>query len=247
MNDIPKNETKVIEPGSVIGVIGGGQLGRMMAIAAAELGYLVHIFTPEHDAPASHVAFRTTVGSYSDAKALQAFAKTVSVITFEFENIPHQSLELLEKEKPVFPSASVLKVSRHRNREKTFISGLGVATAPFHKATSLSELNKAIVEVGMPAVLKTAELGYDGKGQVVLRADSNLASEWQNLNTAEAIIEKFIDFRMEISVLVARSLNGELATYVPVQNIHKNHILDTTIAPADISDEKTSGGHAQQV
>lgn len=226
----------MIFPGATIGIIGGGQLARMMAVAAAELGYLVHVFTPEHGSPASHVAYRTTVAEYADKVALQAFGKSVDVVTFDFENIPHESLALLEKEKPVFPSSRVLKTSRNRIREKTFINDLGIATAEFRKVTDISDLNQAVKEIGLPSILKTTELGYDGKGQAVLKPDSNLVTEWQRLNTTEAILEQFVDFRMEISVIVARGVGGETAAYVPVQNIHKHHILDTTIAPAVISD-----------
>ncbi len=224
----------MIGPGSVIGIIGGGQLGRMMATAASELGYLVHIFTPEKDSPASHVAYKTTHAQYDDASALTDFAAHVDVITFEFENIPHESLELLESKKPVCPSASVLKIGRNRIREKTFINELGIGTANFRKVTNLAELTKAVQEIGLPAILKTTELGYDGKGQVTLRAEKDLENAWFQLKTDEAVLEAFVDFEMEISVIVARSENGEALSYVPVQNIHKNHILDVTIAPAAV-------------
>lgn len=239
----------MIRPGSIIGIIGGGQLGRMMAVAAAELGYRVHIYTTDHGSPASHVAWKTTVADYTDRKALQVFAESVDVITFEFENIPHESVELLEKEKPVFPSAHVLKVSRNRLREKTFISSLGIATAEFRRVTSIPELNNAVKEIGLPAVLKTTELGYDGKGQAVLRMDTNLLSAWEQLNASETILESFVDFRMEISVIVARGADGASVAYIPVQNIHKHHILDTTIAPAPISEAlaKEAGATAVKI
>jgi len=224
----------MIAPGSVIGIIGGGQLGRMMVTAAAALGYKVHIFTPEKDSPASQIAFKTTVAGYADNAVLEAFAGEVDVITFEFENVPHESLELLESKKRVCPSAAVLKVSRNRLREKSFINELGIGTASFAKVTSLDELQKAAQQIGLPAILKTTELGYDGKGQVTLRAESDMAAAWQSLKTKEAILEAFVDFRMEISVIVARGEGGETQVYVPVHNIHKNHILDITIAPAPI-------------
>ena len=224
----------MIRPGATLGIIGGGQLGRMMAIAAAELGLYVHVFDREKDCPASHVACKTTVAEYSDTEALQEFVKTVDVITFEFENIPHESLELLESSKPVFPSANILKISRNRIREKTFINGLGIATAKFRQVTSVNALQAAVKELGLPAVLKTTELGYDGKGQVTLKPGSDLVAGWKTLNASEAILEGFVDFSKEISVIVARGADGKAVPYVPVENIHKNHILDITIAPAAI-------------
>jgi 5-(carboxyamino)imidazole ribonucleotide synthase len=226
----------IITPGSVIGIIGGGQLGRMMAVAASELGYKVHIFTPEQDSPASHVAYKTTVAEYTDKSALENFVNAVDVITFEFENIPHESLELLESRKQVCPSAHILKICRNRLREKTFINSLGIATTKFSKITSLAELEKAISAIGLPAVLKTTEMGYDGKGQVTLRAPEDASAAWESLQEAEAILEAFVNFEMEISVIVARAAANQSKCYIPVQNIHKNHILDKTIAPADVSE-----------
>jgi 5-(carboxyamino)imidazole ribonucleotide synthase len=225
----------MILPGATIGIIGGGQLGRMLAVAASTLGYKTHIFTPEQDSPASHVATFTTIAPYNDAKALEEFANAVDVITFEFENVPHESLEMLESKKPVCPSAHVLKISRNRLREKTFINEQGIPTASFAKVTSVKELKDAAMAVRFPAILKTTELGYDGKGQITMRAGSDLRVTWDAINTSEAILESFVEFRMEISVIVARGKNGETRTYTPVQNIHKNHILDSTIAPAPIN------------
>ncbi len=235
----------MILPGATIGIIGGGQLGRMLAIAAAELGYLTHIYTPEQHSPASQVSWKTTVADYSDSKALQVFAGSVDVITFEFENIPHESLEMLESRRPVFPSAHVLKTGRNRIREKTFINETGIATAEFFKITHEEELKRATGKTGLPAILKTSELGYDGKGQVTLRPESDLAQAWKGLHTQEAVLEKFVDFRMEISVIVARGKDGAVSCYVPVQNIHKNHILDVTMAPAPI--EKSLAAEAEAI
>jgi 5-(carboxyamino)imidazole ribonucleotide synthase len=194
----------------------------------------VHIFTPEDDAPASQVASATTVAAYDDHAALEAFAGKVDVVTFEFENIPYESLELLESKKPVAPSASVLKVSRNRVREKTFVNELGIPTADFARVTSLAELKAAAMAVRLPAILKTTEMGYDGKGQLRLRTGSDLRVAWESLKAEEAILEAFVEFTMEISVIVARSANGETLAYCPVQNVHKDHILDTTTAPAPI-------------
>lgn len=226
----------MIQPGSTIGIIGGGQLGRMMATAAAELGYKVHIYTPEHGSPASHVAFKTTVAEYTDKAALQAFAASVDVVTFEFENVPHESLKLLETLKPVRPSARVLEISRNRIREKQAVNALGIGTAPFREVRSSGALITAVKELGVPAILKTSELGYDGKGQVTIKTPEEADAAFEKLQKAECVLEGFVDFRMEISVIVARAPTGETCSYVPVQNIHKNHILDTTIAPAPISE-----------
>lgn len=227
----------IIAPGGTIGIIGGGQLGRMMAMAAAELGYFVHIYTNEQDSPASHVAAKTTVASYGDEIALLEFVYNVDVVTFEFENIPHQSLEFLEQAKPVFPSATILKISCDRFREKTFINDLGIATAQFKKVTDLESLHQAVKIIGLPSVLKSTTMGYDGKGQVKLTKSSDLEAVWKNFNATEAILEHYVDYDMEISVIVTASHHGAPVCYVPVQNIHKNHILDTTIAPAVIADE----------
>ncbi|MEI7670142.1 MAG: 5-(carboxyamino)imidazole ribonucleotide synthase [Pseudomonadota bacterium] len=225
----------MIKTGSIIGIIGGGQLGRMMAIAGAELGYKIHIFTPEHDSPASHVAYKTTVASYDDKEALIKFAHEVSVITFEFENIPYESLALLEKEKSVFPSANILKITCNRVQEKTFLNEIGIETAKFRKVTNFQELQNAVKEIGLPAILKTCEMGYDGKGQATIKSDSDLLAIWQEINTQDAIVEGFVDFTIEISVIVARTSKDNSECYIPVHNIHKNHILDTTIVPANIS------------
>ena len=219
-----------------LGIIGGGQLGRMMANAASELGILVYIFTPEENSPASQVAHKTVFADYSNTEELLKFANEVDIITFEFENIPYESLELLEKTKPVYPSANILKISRNRVREKSFINEIGLETAEFRPVTNLEELQTATTELGLPAILKTSELGYDGKGQIVIKPEDDLQLVWKNLGSNDAILEKFVDFQMELSVIVAR-YREEARSFVAVQNIHKNHILDITIAPAPIGQE----------
>ncbi len=225
----------IIPPGSVIGIMGGGQLGRMLSMAAARMGYHVHIFTPEAGAPASEVSRRTTRSEYTVKQELEAFAGAVHVITFEFENIPHESLKMLSALKPVHPSPDILMMSQNRLREKTFARGLGIHTAPFQAAQSLAELKLAVDIIGFPCIVKTTELGYDGKGQATLKDASRLKEVWEQLNTAEAIVEGFVDFSMEISVIVARNSAGEIKMYPPVQNIHKNHILHETLVPAPLS------------
>lgn len=228
---------KQIAPGSVIGIVGGGQLGRMLATAATELGYKVHIYSPEQGSPASQASWRATTAPYDDEDVLEAFAKSVDVVTFEFENIPHASLAVLEQHVPVNPSPELLKISQNRLREKNFINAQDIPTANFHRVTTAEELQRAVQKIGLPAILKTTEMGYDGKGQATIHKAEEAESVWQQLGNAECVLEQKIDFAMEISVIVARGVNGQSACYVPVQNIHKNHILDVTHAPADISKE----------
>jgi 5-(carboxyamino)imidazole ribonucleotide synthase len=230
-------KNNVIAPGGVIGIIGGGQLGRMTAMAAARLGYHVHVFCPEHDSPASEVAREVTVAPYNHTKALEEFAKSVDVVTFEFENIPHESIELLEKIVPVHPSSALLRISRNRLREKDFVNDIGIDTADYAEITGVASIKEALEEFEFPCILKTTEMGYDGKGQVKLTAESNLDEAWAALQTDEAILEAFVPFVMEISVLVARRADGEMAVYPPVQNVHENHILKETIFPAPITEE----------
>lgn len=223
-----------IKPGSTIGIIGGGQLGRMTAVAASELGYKVHIYTDKKNSPASHVAYKTTVADYEDKKALAKFAKSVDVVTFEFENIPHESVKILEETVPVRPGWKVLHIAQHRIREKDFMNSIGVGTAPYRKVKNADDLAKAYNEIGPKCILKTVELGYDGKGQQVIDENSDLKAVWKKLGVKTAILEGMVEFTKEISVITARTENGSLASYVPVENIHKSGILDVTIAPAEI-------------
>lgn len=227
----------ITPPGSTIGIVGGGQLGRMLARAASRMGYRTHIYTTEKDSPASHVATITTIGAYQDAAALRAFAQSVDVITFEFENIPAVTLEMLDAVTAVRPKPSVLFTTRHRLREKEFIRAQGIATAPFARVSSEAELNDAIKAIGVPSVLKTCELGYDGKGQVVIKSSGDAAKAWVSLGKTECVLEGFIDFSAEASIIVARSTNGEARCYPLVENIHRDHILYKTIAPASFIDQ----------
>ncbi|MBB4286402.1 5-(carboxyamino)imidazole ribonucleotide synthase [Roseospira goensis] len=228
----------VLAPGSTIGILGGGQLGRMTALAAARLGYDCVILTPEADSPAARVAREAIVAPYDDPAALVAFAAAVDVVTLEFENVPVAALDrLADAGVPVRPGRRVLETAQDRIREKAFFNTVGIGTAPWHPVRDAADLRRALAEVGTPAVLKTARLGYDGKGQVRLDADSDAAAAWAALNTDAAILEGFVDFAMECSVIVARSPDGEMATYDAVRNIHSHHILDTTLAPAPLPDE----------
>lgn len=228
------SDMKVINPGSTIGIIGGGQLGRMMCAAAAELGYHTHVYTPEKNSPAEQVASKTTVAAYEDEKALKRFAESVDVVTYEFENIPHTSLALLEQTVQVSPSATILRLSQHRAREKDFLNRHGISTAPFALVTSAAEAGQARLNIGERGILKTAEFGYDGKGQVSINAKTDCEQAWKALATTEAIYEGYVDFDCEISVIVARNKCSGTVAYPPVLNIHKNHILDTTVAPAPV-------------
>ncbi len=231
MNSIP--------PGSTIGILGGGQLGRMTALAAAAMGYRCHIFCPEKDAPASQVADATTLADYQDRDALVRFAGQVQVVTYEFENIPHAPVAELDRLVPVRPSPGVLQICQDRVREKEFLNGIGIPTAPWRRVIDAPTLDAALHEVGVPAVLKTARLGYDGKGQVTVRAGAQSAALWASFAPgmpppAEAVLERFVQFERECSVIVARGLDGKHANYVTVENRHEHHILAQTIAPARI-------------
>lgn len=232
---------EIVPPGSTIGIVGGGQLGRMLARAASRMGYKTHIYTPEKDSPASHIAFATTIGAYQDANALRAFGESVDVVTFEFENVPSETLTMLEKIVAVRPNPNVLFTTRHRLREKEFIQAQGISTAPFAPVRSEKELQEAIKTIGTPSVLKTCELGYDGKGQMRIPSpvgggEELLRQAWQSLGKAECILEGFIDFSAEASIIVARSTSGEARCYPLVENIHRDHILHKTIAPASFID-----------
>ena len=224
----------MLPPGAVIGMVGGGQLGRMSAQSAARLGYLVHVFSPEQYGPASQVAARNTVASYDDLDALRRFADEVDVITFEFENLPAASLELLESLKPVRPGARILAISQDRTLEKRFLNDAGIATSHWVKVETLAELEAAVEVLGLPAVLKTTRLGYDGKGQAMLRDPEDLPHAFERLSPKPLVLEGFVNFGMEISVMVARGVDGQVVTFDTVDNRHKHHILDLTIAPAPV-------------
>lgn len=227
------SEPTVIAPGATIGILGGGQLGRMIALAAARLGYRSHIFEPQADCPASHVAAHTAAG-YDDTDALDAFAKAVDVITLEFENVPIGAVERLAATVPVRPGASALAVSQDRAAEKTFLNKAGIETAPWAPVANAEELDKALTYTGRPAVLKTARLGYDGKGQATIRPETDTTGLFDSLGGVACVLEGFVDFDLEVSVLAARGLDGTVQCYEPVENIHRDHILHRTLVPAGI-------------
>jgi 5-(carboxyamino)imidazole ribonucleotide synthase len=224
-----------LPPGAVIGIVGGGQLGRMSAMAAARLGYKVHVLSPEAASPAAQVAAFETVAAYDDGAALRTFAAAVDVITFEFENVPASLYENLPV--PVRPGPNILAIAQDRIAEKTFLNQAGIATAPWAAVTSLDELTDAAATLGLPAVLKTTRLGYDGKGQAMLRTQADLAPAFAALEPKPLILEGFVDFACELSVMVARATDGTVVTFDAVENRHKHHILDLTLAPAPVQPE----------
>ncbi|MEO1251730.1 MAG: 5-(carboxyamino)imidazole ribonucleotide synthase [Pseudomonadota bacterium] len=236
----------IVPPGGVIGVLGGGQLGRMLAGAAAELGLRTHIYCPDPDCPASHVSQRWTQAEYDDAAALADFARAVDVVTYEFENVPADTVRLLiEAGASVRPGALALSKAQDRLREKEFIQSLGVDTAPFHAVDSIDDLKEGLDCVGRPAILKTRRLGYDGKGQTRLTDDDidlhasyekAIAHAWREVGAAPSILEGFIPFEREVSVIGARGGDGAVRLYDPAENTHANGILKTSTAPATISD-----------
>ncbi|MFN5173978.1 MAG: 5-(carboxyamino)imidazole ribonucleotide synthase [Holosporaceae bacterium] len=225
---------KLILPGATIGIIGGGQLGRLTALAAAAMGYKTHIYTPDADSPASQVATMTTVGGFENFAALEAFADQVDVATFEFENIPADCVEQIASRTPVRPWPSILEIAQNRLREKDFLRSLAIPTAPYACVCSAAELKAALKDIGLPAILKTNRMGYDGKGQVRLDLHTNLEDAWARLQTSEAILEGFVELATEISVIVARNIDGETLCYPIAENKHQNQILVETIAPARI-------------
>ncbi len=226
-----------LPPGATIGIVGGGQLGRMSAMAAARLGYRCHILTPEADSPAAQVSAGITLGSYDDPTALRAFAGAVDVITFEFENVSAAGLDLLAGLRPVHPAPAILRLTQERVTEKSFINGAGCPTGAWLPVNSLAELEAGLVTLGLPAVLKTTRLGYDGRGQAVLRTVDDGRAAFASLSPAPFILEAFIDFACEISVVVARGQDGSVAAFDAVENRHRDHILDLTLAPAQITPE----------
>lgn len=223
----------VILPGSVVGVMGSGQLGRMLAIAARRMGYRVKTFSPDRDTPTGQVADAEVRAAYTDEAAVREFAAGVDVLTFEFENIPVQTVEWAEAECPVRPSGRVLHVCQHRLREKRFLHGAGLPVADFEEVHSEAGLRHAVDRLGLPAVLKTASFGYDGKGQRKLTVDLDWSRVWSEF-AQQAVVEAWVPFQKEISVIVARGLDGKTAVYPVCENIHHNHILDVTRVPADI-------------
>lgn len=227
--------TDTLPPGSTIGILGGGQLGRMLSIAASRLGFRTHIYEPAANPPAADVAHSLTTAAYDDIAALTAFAAVVDVITFEFENIPTAALDLLEAIKPIRPNRRALGIAQDRIAEKDFLTSLGLTTAPYAAVTSQADMQAAIAKIGTPAILKTTRLGYDGKGQARIMAAADAADALTPMNGADCVLEGFIDFSHEVSVIAARGLDGSVACYDPGENVHVSGILHTTTVPARLS------------
>jgi 5-(carboxyamino)imidazole ribonucleotide synthase len=230
--------TDPLASGATIGILGGGQLGRMLSVAASRLGLKTHIFEPGANPPAGHVADRVTTAPYDDEAALRAFGESVDVITYEFENIPTDALDILEKLAPIRPNREALRISQDRLTEKGFIESCGLTVAPHAPVGSAPDLLAALTAIGAPAILKTRRLGYDGKGQARLGSGDDAAEALKTIGEAPAILEGFIDFEREVSVIVARGLDGAVACFDPGENVHKGGILATTTVPAALDDAR---------
>ncbi|MEL7415058.1 MAG: ATP-grasp domain-containing protein, partial [Pseudomonadota bacterium] len=226
--------TEPLPPGSTIGILGGGQLGRMLSVAASRMGLACHIYEPATGCPASQVAAHCTTAAYEDDAALEAFARSVDVVTYEFENVPTAALDRIEAIVPIRPGRRALAVSQDRVDEKDFLSGLGLATAPYAAVSSLDELKAALERIGTPAILKTRRFGYDGKGQARLDDPSGAEAAFDAIAGAPSVLEGFVDFSLEISVIGARGLDGAVVCFDPGANEHRDGILHRTTVPAPI-------------
>jgi 5-(carboxyamino)imidazole ribonucleotide synthase len=224
-----------LPPGSTIGILGGGQLGRMLAMAAARLGLKTHIYSDEADAPAFDVAHARTVGSYGDEDALARFAASCAVVTCEFENVPAETLQAASRAVPVLPGAKSFAVAQDRLVEKDFVAGLGVAVAPYVKVDDAEDLRAALPQVRIPALLKTRRFGYDGKGQIVIRGEDEISAALDSIGHAPALVEGIVPFEREISVIVVRGQDGAEQFYDAIENVHENGILAISRAPARIA------------
>ena len=224
----------IILPGRTVGILGGGQLGRMFAIAARRMGYRVHSLDPTTDGPAGQVADVEVIAAYDDLDAARRFAAGVDVVTFEFENIPAETLRVIAESRPVHPAPEVLHICRHRLREKAFLKTHGFPLSPYRAVDSPECMADALLELGAPAVLKTADFGYDGKGQVRIDRAAEHDDAWEQMGRPLGVLEAFVPFTQEISVICARSQQGDVASFGPMVNVHARHILDVTTAPAEI-------------
>jgi 5-(carboxyamino)imidazole ribonucleotide synthase len=227
--------TEMLRPGAVIGILGGGQLGRMLSVAASRLGLMCHIFDPAANPPAADVAAKSVTAAWDDEAALRDFAADVDVITYEFENIPTATLDLLETLCTIRPGRRALAVSQDRLTEKQFLQSLGLQTAPFAPVSSAAELTAALGEIPAPGILKTRRMGYDGKGQVRLKTNADAGQAWGEMAGSDAILEGFVTFSHEVSVIAARGVNGEVACFDPGENVHVDGILRTTTVPARLN------------
>ena len=227
---------KPLLPGTTIGVMGGGQLGRMFAVAARRMGYRVHTFSPDKDGPAAQFSDRATAASYADETAVRQFAREIDLLTFEFENIPQATIEWASADKIVRPRGEILLIAQNRLREKEFLARGGFPVAPFRKVARLADLKNAVKAIGLPAILKGGAFGYDGKGQQRIDPGADLETLWRGREDEVCVLEKVIEFEKEISVIVARAPNESAAVFPVCENIHRDHILDLTLAPARIEE-----------
>jgi 5-(carboxyamino)imidazole ribonucleotide synthase len=229
------NQVK-LKPGDTIGILGGGQLGRMLAMAAARLGLRCQVFSPDPESPAFDVVLNATCAEYADVEALELFANDVDVITYEFENVPAAAAMILAARRPLLPDRKILETTQDRLAEKDFVKQLGIGTADYADVSSAAALRAAIARIGLPAVIKTRRFGYDGKGQAIIREGDDPDRIWEDLGTRSAILEVFVPFEREISVIAARSANGHVECFDVTENEHRDHILKISRAPAAISD-----------
>lgn len=223
--------SRMIEPGATLGVLGSGQLGRMFAIAARRMGYRVHVLSPDDDTPAGQVADVEIQTTYDDLDAVARFARSVEVVTFEFENIPIETAEAAARYAPVRPEGRVLHTTQNRLREKTFLHNAGLPLTPFEAVRSAQELGPAIDRIGVPAVLKTADWGYDGKGQARVDNAEQARQAWQATGRRDAVLERWVEHEAEVSVVAVRGAGGEIVCYEPIRNVHRDHILDLSSSP----------------
>ena len=227
----------MIPPNSIIGVFGSGQLGRMFAIEARKMGYRVHTFSPDTDTPTGQVADFETVADYEDLEAVRKFAESVDVVTFEFENVPSVCIETASRFVEVHPKGEILHTTQNRLREKTFLRRNGFPHAAFREIKTLEDLRKGIAEISLPCVLKTAGFGYDGKGQRKIKSLDDIEKAFANLKNQDAVLEAFVEFEKEVSVVCVRDRKGNFAHYGVIENEHANHILDVSFAPAIVSEK----------
>ena len=241
-SDHLRHRQQVLAPGSIIGILGGGQLGRMLAVAASRLGLITHIYSPESDCPAALVAQQVSVGAFDDVERVLEFSKSCDAVTYEFENVPALSAKAAASVSPLRPGARALDVSQDRLAEKSFLRAqLGLRVAGFEDVSNVHDLRRAVKRLKLPCVLKTRRFGYDGKGQVIIRADSEIDAAWNTLSSdnespVPCILEAFIPFYREVSIVAARGIDGQIAAYPLTENVHRNHILYTSTAPAQQDD-----------
>jgi 5-(carboxyamino)imidazole ribonucleotide synthase len=242
---MPLNAALPLAPGATIGILGGGQLGRMIALAAADFGLRTIIYEPEISGPAAQVTNQHMAGAYGDEARLQGFAARADVITYEFENVPAEAVAYLARLKPVRPGGRLLQVAQDRWLEKSFFAERGIATAPFARIDGPADLERAVSKIGPRCVLKTRRFGYDGKGQVRIDKGSDLTAAWDAIGHAPAILEGFVTFRREVSVVAARAVDGSFAAFDLCQNEHRDHILAHTVVPAAVAPETAT--HAIEI